>query len=73
MAKKALITEISLDTILMNCRNALRGTIGGNEKNRDAVMGLVFLKFIGDKFEKRRAELIKEHGDIPAFLVFDSF
>lgn len=73
MAKKAKITEISLDTILMNCRNALRGTIGGNEKNRDAVMGLVFLKFIGDKFEKRRAELIKEHGDIPAFLEKDSF
>lgn len=73
MAKKAKITEISLDSILMNCRNALRGTIGGNEKNRDAVMGLVFLKFIGDKFEKRRAELIDEHGDVPAFLEKDSF
>lgn len=73
MAKKQNVTELSLDSILMNCRNALRGTIGGNEKNRDAVMGLVFLKFIGDKFEKRRAELIKEHGDVPAFLEKDSF
>lgn len=73
MAKKAKTSEISLESILMNCRNALRGTIGGNEKNRDAVMGLVFLKFIGDKFEKRRAELIKEHGDVPAFLEKDSF
>lgn len=73
MAKKQSLTELSLDSILMNCRNALRGTIGGNEKNRDAVMGLVFLKFIGDKFEKRRAELIKKHGDVPAFLEKDSF
>ena len=36
-------------------------------------MGLVFLKFIGDKFDKRRAELIDEHGEIPAFLEKDSF
>lgn len=36
-------------------------------------MGLVFLKFAGDKFEKRRAELIKEYGDVPAFLEKNSF
>ncbi len=73
MAKKAKVAEQSLDSILWNCRNALRGTVGGNEKNRDAVMGLVFLKFAGDKFEKRRAEIQAEHGDIPAFLEKDSF
>ena len=73
MAKKAKIQEQSLETILWNCRNALRGTVGGNEKNRDAVMGLVFLKFAGDKFEKRRAEIKEEHGDVPAFLEKDSF
>lgn len=73
MAKKINTATISLESILMNCRNALRGTIGGNEKNRDAVMGLVFLKFVGDKFEKRRAELIQEYGEIPAFLEKDSF
>jgi type I restriction enzyme M protein len=65
--------EQSLESIMWNCRNALRGTIGGNEKNRDAVLGLVFLKFAGDKFEKRRAELIAEYGDVPAFLEKDSF
>jgi len=59
--------ELSLESILWNCRVALRG-LGGNEKNRDAVMGLVFLKFAGDKFEKRRAEIKAKHGDIPAFL-----
>lgn len=73
MAKKAVAQEISLESVLWNCRNALRGTVGGNEKNRDAVMGLVFLKFAGDKFEKRRAEIMEEYGDIPAFLEKDSF
>jgi len=72
-AKKKTEKEQTLESIMWNCRNALRGTVGGNEKNRDAVMGLVFLKFAGDKFEKRREELIKEYGDIPAFIEKDSF
>ncbi|MCL2053342.1 MAG: hypothetical protein FWG90_02720 [Oscillospiraceae bacterium] len=41
MAKKVKLQEQSLETIMWNCRNSLRGTVGGNEKNRDAVMGLV--------------------------------
>jgi len=73
MAKKTIKTEQSLESIMWNCRNALRGTVGGNEKNRDAVMGLVFLKFAGDKFDKRRAEINAEYGDIPAFLEKKSF
>lgn len=32
----------------MGCRVALRG-YGSTERNRDAVIGLVFLKFVGDK------------------------
>lgn len=63
---------VSLETVLWNCRVALRG-IGSTEKNRDAVIGLVFLKFAGDKFEKRRAELIEQYGEIPAFLEKVSF
>lgn len=43
--------EHSLEQVLWNCRVALRG-IGSTEKNRDAVIGLVFLKFASDKFEK---------------------
>lgn len=73
MAKTTKLQELSLESIMWNCRKALRSTVGGNEKNRDAVMGLVFLKFAGDKFEKRRAELMQEYGDIPAFLEKDSF
>jgi len=65
---KTKTAEQSLESILMNCRNVLRGTVGGNEKNRDAVMGLVFLKFAGDKFDKRRDAIKAQHGDVPAFL-----
>jgi type I restriction enzyme M protein len=64
MGKKATSREQPLESILWSCRNALRGTVGGNEKNRDAVMGLVFLKFASDKFEKRRAEIASKYGDI---------
>ena len=64
--------EVSLETVLWNCRVALRG-IGSTEKNRDAVISLVFLKFAGDKFEKRRTELLEQYGDIPAFLEKVSF
>ena len=64
--------EITLETILWNCRVALRG-VGSTEKNRDAVIGLVFLKFAGDKFEKRRREIIEQYGDIPIFLEKPSF
>lgn len=63
---------VSLETVLWNCRVALRG-VGSTEKNRDAVIALVFLKFAGDKFEKRRAELKDQYGDIPVFLEKASF
>ena len=65
-------TAVSLENVLWNCRVALRG-VGSAEKNRDAVIALVFLKFAGDKFEKRRTELIAQYGEIPAFLEKASF
>ena len=73
MAKTTKVQEQSLESIMWNCRNALRGTVGGNEKNRDAVMGLVFLKFAGDKFDKRREAIKAQYGDVPAFLEKKSF
>lgn len=72
MAKAAKVQEQSLESIMWNCRLIFRGKVSG-ENNRDAVMGLVFLKFAGDKFDKRREELMKEYGNIPAFLEKDSF
>lgn len=71
-AKTNKESEVSLETVLWNCRVALRG-VGTTERNRDAVIGLVFLKFAGDKFEKRRRELQEQYGDIPAFLEKASF
>lgn len=72
MAKKNAVKEVTLETVLWNCRVALRG-IGSTEKNRDAVIGLVFLKFAWDKFQRRREELIEQYGDIPIFLEKASF
>ncbi|OOB80163.1 MAG: restriction endonuclease subunit M [Epulopiscium sp. Nuni2H_MBin003] len=65
-------TEVSLETILWNCRVALR-TVGSTEKNRDAVIALVFLKFAGDKFNKRRQQLIEQYGNIEVFIEKPSF
>lgn len=72
MAKEKKEKEVTLETVLWNCRVALRG-YGSFEKNRDAVIGLAFLKFASDKFEKRRKEIIDEHGDIPIFVEKPSF
>ena len=74
MARAAKKKEevVSLETVLWNCRVALRG-VGSTEKNRDAVIGLCFLKFAGDKFEKRRAQLLEKYGNIPVFLEKVSF
>src|SRR5574344_1572326 len=74
MAKqnKKIEKEVSLETALWNCRVALRG-VGSLDKNRDAVISLVFLKFAGDKFEKRKEELIEKYGNNPIFLDKVSF
>ena len=32
MAKKTATTVQSLESIMWNCRNALRGTVGGNDE-----------------------------------------
>lgn len=64
--------ELSLEQVLWNCRVALRG-FGSFEKNRDSIIGLAFLKFASDKFDKRRQEIIAEHGDVPLFLEKVSF
>ncbi|MDR1975069.1 MAG: type I restriction-modification system subunit M [Bacteroidales bacterium] len=59
MAKKATTKEITLEQILWNCRDILRAKVEKAD-NRNAVLSLVFLKFAGDKFEKRRTEFAEE-------------
>lgn len=73
MAKATKKTqELTLEQVLWNCRVDLRG-VGSLDKNRDAVISLVFLKFAGDKFEKRRKALIEKFGENPVFLENVSF
>lgn len=72
MAKAKNNKEKKLEDILFDCRNVLRGKVEQAD-NRNAVMGLVFLKFAGDKFEARRKELIEEYGDNQIFLNKPSF
>lgn len=73
MAKKEVKTkEVSLETVLWNCRVALRN-IGSLEKKRDAVIALAFINFASVKFERRRQEIIEQYGNVPVFLEKVSF
>lgn len=64
MAKKKVEGKINLDSILFKCRDILRQArnSGSFYEKRDMMLTLVFLRFIGEKFEegiqKLRQELI---------------
>ena len=53
MAKKAAEKAINLDNILFNCRDILRAArnSGSFFEKRDMMLTLVFLRFIGEKYE----------------------
>ena len=51
--------EESLETILFNCRNSLRGRAAMTDK-RDLLLTLVFMKFIGYRFKKQQEKIRKE-------------
>ena len=61
MAKKSIkpTKEETLETILFNCRNSLRGRAAMTDK-RDVLLTLVFLKFIGYRFKKQQEKIRKE-------------
>ena len=61
MSKVAKNKEETLETILFNCRNHLRGRAPMTDK-RDLLLTLVFLKFIGDRF-KTQQEKIREQEE----------
>lgn len=77
--KKAIEKTINLDNILFNCRDILRNArnSGSFFEKRDMMLTLVFLRFIGEKYddgiENLRQTLIKqgldpdEEGVIAAF------
>ncbi len=62
MAKKKAApkkTEKGFEESLWDSANRLRGSVESSEY-KHVVLSLIFLKFVSDKFEERRAELIKE-------------
>lgn len=69
MAKKKIEETINLDSILFKCRDILRAArnSGSFFEKRDMMLTLVFLRFIGEKFEdgvaKLREDLIAQGLD----------
>ena len=60
MAKKQKTTDtLNLESILFNCREYLRSNASLNDK-RDLLLTLVFLRFIGEKFENTQNEMRQE-------------
>lgn len=60
MAKKvAKKKEKSMEETLWDSANKLRGSVESSEY-KHVVLGLIFLKFVSDKFKDRRDELISE-------------
>ena len=69
MAKKTIDNTMNLDNILFNCRDILRAArnSGSFFEKRDMMLTLVFLRFIGEKYEdgveKLKTQLISEGLD----------
>ncbi|EOR19951.1 type I restriction-modification system methyltransferase subunit like protein [Clostridium sartagoforme AAU1] len=59
MAKKKVEKLVSIEETLWNSANKLRGSVEPSEY-KHVVLGLIFLKFVSDKFEERKKELIAE-------------
>jgi len=59
MAKKVNGKQKSIEETLWDSANKLRGTVESSEY-KHVVLGLIFLKFVSDKFEERRKELLVE-------------
>ena len=52
----------SFEESLWDTANKLRGSVESSEY-KHVVLSLIFLKFVSDKFEERRAELVAEGKD----------
>ncbi|PNW26931.1 type I restriction-modification system subunit M [Formosa algae] len=60
MAKQAAVKkQKSIEETLWDSANKLRGTVESSEY-KHVVLGLIFLKFASDKFQKRRQDLIDD-------------
>ena len=79
MAKKKVEEKINLDSILFKCRDILRKSrnSGSFFEKRDMMLTLIFLRFIGEKFEdglaKLREDLIAQGLDPDDEEIFAAF
>lgn len=79
MAKKKIEEKINLDSILFKCRDILRKArnSGSFFEKRDMMLTLVFLRFIGEKFEdgiaKLRQDLIEQGLDPDDPQIWEAF
>ena len=79
MAKKKAEEKINIDSILFKCRDILRAArnSGSFFEKRDMMLTLVFLRFIGEKFEdgvaKLREDLIAQGLDPDDEEIFAAF
>lgn len=60
--KKNSKPELGFEEALWDSANKLRGSVESSEY-KHIVLSLIFLKFISDKFEVRKANIISEYGD----------
>ena len=59
MAKKENTTSIGFEEIIWRAADKLRGNLSASEYE-GVVLGLIFLKYISDKFETKYLELLKD-------------
>ncbi len=59
MAQKKQAKQINIEETLWDSANKLRGSVEPSEY-KHVVLGLIFLKFASDKYEKRKAELLSD-------------
>lgn len=70
MAKKKQEKALNIDDILFKCRDILRkaANSGSNSDKRDFILTLVFLRFIGEKYEdgiEHLRQQLREQGFDP--------
>lgn len=75
MPKQIKKAEKSLEELLWDSANKLRGTVVSYDY-MNVCLGLIFLKYAGDRFDARRAELIamgrEKYIDYPAFYMSEN-
>lgn len=57
--KEAVGKELKLEAVLFSCRDLLRGKASMADK-RDMLLTLVFLRFVGEKFDLQRQRILRD-------------